>query len=184
MRRTLLLLVTALCLPYANAQDSPLVAAARAGKQRLGATRQPAPELHTVRWFNSDRDSLQAFHGDVVLVDFWATWCGPCVGAHTKIQKLARDFGPQGFSAVLVHARYTRSGSSHRADVPAEEVLPAFIAEHHLVVPVAIADKDEFRQLGVHGIPHYLLIDRQGFIRYDRVGRLPEDSEIRKLLAE
>jgi thiol-disulfide isomerase/thioredoxin len=179
-----LLAVIALCSTLAAAQDSPLVAAARAGKQRLGAVRQPAPEIHTVRWFNSDRDSLQAFRGDVVLVDFWATWCGPCVGAQEKIQKLAQELGPEGFSVILLHGRYTRSGSSYTADVPAEQVLPAFISEHHLVVPVAIADKDEFKQLGVQGIPHYLLIDRQGFIRYDRVGRLPEDAEIRKLLAE
>jgi thiol-disulfide isomerase/thioredoxin len=180
----LMLLVTALCSTIVSAQDSPLVTAARAGAQRLGAIRQPAPELHTVRWFNSGRDSLQAFRGEVVLVDFWATWCGPCVGAHARIQKLAEELGPEGFSVVMVHARYTRSGSSHTADVPAEQVLPRFISEHHIVVPVAIADKDEFKQLGVQGIPHYLLLDREGFIRYDRVGRLPDESEIRKLLAE
>jgi thiol-disulfide isomerase/thioredoxin len=178
------LLLIALCSTLAAAQDSPLVAAARAGRQRLGAIRRPAPEIHTVRWFNSDRDSLQAFRGDVVLVDFWATWCGPCVGAHAKIQKLAQELGPKGFSVILLHGRHTRSGSSHTADVPAEQVLPNFISEHHIVVPVAIAGKDESQQLGVQGIPHYLLIDRGGFIRYDGVGQLPDDREIRKLLAE
>lgn len=180
MRYAIGLLLCAGSLLYA--QDSPLVAAARAGQQHLGARRPSMPEVRFVKWFNSDRRSLSDFRGEVVLVDFWATWCGSCRAAHPAIQKLVAELGPRGFEAVLVHDRTTRVSPS--GDVPAEKVLPQYIAEHHITVPVAIADKGEFDELGVRGIPHYVLIDRRGFIRYSGTGGLPDERDIRRLLAE
>jgi thiol-disulfide isomerase/thioredoxin len=186
MKATILFLPALLLLaPMGAAQDSPLVAAAKSARRQsaLGSTHLPAPDLRVIRWFNSERSSLGDFRGQVLLIDFWATWCGPCVQAHPKVQQLARDLGSSGFAVVLLHARYTRSRSDS-IDTPAEEVLPGFIAKHKLVVPVAIAEKGEFEKLGIRGVPHYLLVDRRGFIRYNRAGRLPDESEIRRLLAE
>ncbi len=175
-------IVILLCAASVAAQDSPLVAAARGGKRGLGAMRPMMPEVRTVKWFNGAPRSLADFKGRVLLVDFWTTWCGSCVAAHPKIQKLAADYGAKGFVAVLIHDRKTHTGSS--AEVPAENVLPQYIAEHHITVPVAIADAGEFEQLAIHGVPHYVLVDRRGFIRYSGSGSLPDETEIRALLAE
>lgn len=171
-----------LCAASVAAQDSPLVAAARHGQRGLGAMRPTMPEVHIVKWFNSDRRSLNDFRGQVLLVDFWTTWCPSCVAAHPKIQKMVSDLGPRGFAAVLLHDRKTHT--SRATEVFAETVLPEYIAAHHITVPVAIADAGEFDQLAVHGVPHYVLIDRRGFIRYSGSGGLPDERQIRSLLAE
>src|SRR5439155_807369 len=116
----------------ALAQDSPLVAAGR-HHGVLRSQTNPAPEFRAVGWFNSDPRTLKDFRGQVVLIDYWATWCGPCVAGHAQIQQMAKELG---FAVVLMHARYTRLAHER---VPAEDVLPRFIAEHHLTLPVAIA---------------------------------------------
>lgn len=168
------------------AQDSPLVAAARSARrqQPLFATSLPAPDVRTIRWFNTDRTSLAGFRGQVVLVDFWATWCGPCVAALREIQRLANEFGPSGFTAVLIHARYTKTSGSYTTDVVAESVIPTYIQQNRITLPIAIADQNEFESLGIRGIPHYVLIDRRGLVRYSRAGRLPDAATIRALLRD
>ena len=166
----------------AFAQDSPLVAAARGGMRGIGAMRPALPPVHIVKWFNSDKHSLRDFRGHVVLLDFWTTWCPSCVAAHPHIEKMVSDLGPRGFAAVLIHDRKTHTSRAN--EVPSESVLPQYIAEHHITVPVAIADAGEFQELGIHGIPHYVLVDRRGFIRYSSAGNLPDERDIRALLAE
>ena len=171
-----------LCAASVAAQDSPLVAAARHGKRGLGAMRPTMPEVRTVKWFNSGPRSFADFKGQVLLVDFWTTWCPSCVAAHPKIQKMVADLGPRGFAAVLLHDRKTHTSRAN--EVLAEAVLPEYIAAHQVTVPVAIADAGEFEELGVHGVPHYVLVDRRGFIRYSGSGSLPDEKQIRSLLAE
>jgi thiol-disulfide isomerase/thioredoxin len=166
----------------ASAQDSPLVTAARGGKRGLGAMRPSMPDVRIVRWFNSDKHSLADFRGQVLLVDFWTTWCTSCVAAHPKIQKMIADLGSQGFNAVLLHDRKTHTSRSN--EVLAETVLPQYIAEHRITAPVAIADAHEFEELGVFGVPHYVLLDRRGRIRYSADGNPPDERQIRSLLAE
>jgi len=126
------------------AQDSPLVAAAKRAKKQpaLISTLQLVPDIRTVRWFNSKHTTLRDFKGQVLLIDFWATWCGTCVSAHQELQALARDLGPDGFTVVLIHSRYTKTGAGRGIDTPAENVLPKFIADHKIfgfeIIPVSI----------------------------------------------
>jgi thiol-disulfide isomerase/thioredoxin len=172
-----------------SAQDSPLVAAARAAAARsaqrqrtLFVIPQAAPDVRTIRWFNSAPASLASFRGRVVLVDFWATWYAPCVAAYPEIQRLVNEFGPSGFTAVLIHDRYTKTAGTPPTDVVAESVIPTYIQQHRITLPVAIADRNELESLGIKGIPHYVLIDRRGLVRYSRGGRLPDAATIRMLL--
>jgi thiol-disulfide isomerase/thioredoxin len=145
---------------------------------------QPAPDVRTIRWFNSELTSFADLRGRVVLVDLWATWCGPCVAKLPEIHRLAKELGPDGLATVLVHARHTKTPGPQTKDVVAESVLPAFIQRHRITLPVAIADQNVFESLGIRGIPHYVLIDRQGVVRYSTPGRPPDAATIRALLRD
>ena len=165
-----------------------MVAAARASRRKpLEPRMQPAPELKTIRWFNSPPSTLSAMRGRVVLLDFWATWCAPCVAAHRNVKELADRFRGAPFSVVLVHANVTRRrdpGKARFEEIPAEEVLPRFVMEHGIKLPVAVADKGQFDLFNVGPIPHYVVIDKRGFIRYSRVAKLPSESELQALIDE
>lgn len=188
MQRSLLLACAfiVVCGSSLTAQDSPLVAAARSVQRRqpFAPISSRAPDVRTIRWFNTNATSLAAFRGRVILVSFWATWCASCPAAYPEIKHLVSQLGPSGFTPVLIHARYTRTPGPNTQDVIAESLLPTYIQEHKLSMPVAIAAADEFESLGIKGIPHYVLIDRRGFVRYSRAGRLPDAATISVLLRE
>ncbi len=152
-------------------------AQARADTGRL----QQAPPIHPVRWYNSRPMTLNELRGRVVLIGFWATWSAQCVKAHDNITTLANTLKGEKFSVILYHSRLTNIEHIH--DVAAEKVLPYFIAEHRIKLPVAIAGERDFAEYGVIGMPRYVLVDKRGMLRYS-LGKLPTMAEIRTLLAE
>jgi thiol-disulfide isomerase/thioredoxin len=190
MRRRILLFLLAFVsiALLSDAQESPLVTAARASnRQRFEPRPLQAPEFRTVQWFNSKPTTLQQLRGRVVLLDFWATWCGPCVAAHPKLEKIAQQFRGSPFTTLLVHSRFTRKHTAGRVraiDEPAEGVLPKFLSERGTRLPVVVVERTEFEKYSVGPIPHYVLLDKRGFIRYSRAGQIPDEQEIRALLAE
>jgi thiol-disulfide isomerase/thioredoxin len=117
--------------------------------------------------------------GKVVLIDFWATWCGPCVEKIPRLKELEAKYGTQGFVIIGVSLDMPESQGGLAK-------LKSFVAEHSL--PWAQfyegkAPKDSFAAAwGVDIIPTTFLIDRQGLLR-EVVRKDPEPS-IQKLLAE
>jgi thiol-disulfide isomerase/thioredoxin len=97
---------------------------------------------------------LSDFRGKVVLVDFWATWCAPCLGALPEMEELSRKLGGQPFAIV---------GVDTDAD---DRRLRAFLARR----PAAwtqVRDrgaKVAKQVFGVRGYPTYLVLDREGRI--------------------
>lgn len=183
------LVVLLACLTSAFAQESPLVKAARSTKlPPLPSGFQNAPPLRPVRWYNSPPLPLDHLRGRVVLLDFWATWCGPCVRGHPLVAALASKFPKDQFTAILVHARNThrfvtaKDGRALREEIPAEQVVPVFIASHKITLPVAIAGDKDFESFGIEAIPQYILLDPEGKIRYDSPGKLPSEQDVRELL--
>lgn len=154
----------------------------------LGET---TPELGSVdQWFPGEKKTLAGLRGKVVLLDFWATWCIPCLEAFPAILEMRQDFGAEGFE-VLGVTRYYGTADGMPADHASEiEFLKRFKRKFSLPYDfVVMKDQRDHQNFGAAAIPTAVLIDRKGVIRYLESGtsptRLVELREmIAKLLAE
>jgi len=126
--------------------------------------------------------SLRDLRGKVVLLDYWATWCGPCRMATPTLRALHQKFHQRGFSVVGM--------SMDQADTAAQ-VAP-FVRAMHMTYPITLSLAANARaQFAYHAnaLPSQYLIDKQGIVRWSQVGySLNEDKVltalIPKLLAE
>jgi thiol-disulfide isomerase/thioredoxin len=116
--------------------------------------------------------------GKVVLVDFWATTCSPCVAELPKIKAAYEKFHAQGFEVI---------GVSCDTD---KERLEKFLKRKDILWPQYFDGEQQAKNkltqaFGIDGIPHTLLLDRQGGLRIDKV-MLPDnfEGELQKLLDE
>jgi thiol-disulfide isomerase/thioredoxin len=135
----------------------------------------PAP-LFELEDLHGKRVSLEQYRGKVVLLDFWATWCGPCRMSMPVLEKLQAEFAG---NLVLLAVNLQE---------PVEEVQAYF--ERRKVGSIVLLDTDG--QVGSvyrsDSIPMQVLVDQKGIIRHIQVGFFPSldkllREEIRKLLA-
>ncbi len=123
--------------------------------------------------------NLGALAGKVVLVDFWATWCGPCHAAAQAYQRLYKEYGPQGLEVYGV--------SVDDEGAPIDD----FINVQGITYPILLdpAAQISAPRFDIDSIPVTLIADRQGMIRFTHRG-FEGDSEdevkreIEQLLAE
>ncbi len=150
-----------------------------------------APELEDIdKWFPGAPQTLAGLRGKVVLLDFWATWCGPCLAAFPALTDWHETFQKDGL-VVLGLTRYYGNADGEKADNAAElEYLKKFRTEKNLPYDFAVA-KNQISQTayGANGLPTTVIIDRKGVVRYVETGtsRTREAEirrEIEKLLAE
>ncbi|MEM7228221.1 MAG: TlpA disulfide reductase family protein [Planctomycetota bacterium] len=123
-----------------------------------------APELQT-QWWRDDSATMKDMRGDIVVLDFWGTWCGPCVRALPKNEELYAKYRDQGVHFVGVA---TVRGSSR--------VTP-LADKNKLTYPLAIDDRDlTAMAYNVKFYPTYAIVDREGIIQ--AVGLNPEYLEV------
>lgn len=152
---------------------------------------ESAPELAAVgQFFPSEKVSLAGLRGKVVLLDFWATWCAPCIDAFPTMLEWKQDYASQGFAIVGV-TRFYGTAEGFSVDNASEvDFVKRFAKAHGLTYDIAIAkDETNHRTYGAPVIPTAVLIDRKGVVRYIETGtspyRLDELREmIEKLVAE
>jgi thiol-disulfide isomerase/thioredoxin len=121
--------------------------------------------------------SLSQFNGQVVVIDFWATWCPPCRNSIPAFIELYNKYHDQGFTIL---------GISLDTDVQA---VRNYSAQMKIPYPILMGNKDIARAYQVSGIPKTLFLDRKGKTRKIQVGFAPEleaqfDQFIRSLLEE
>jgi len=112
----------------------------------------------------------------VALIDFWATWCPPCVAAMPHLEQFHRDFGDQGFRLVSING----------GDESAEEIRE-FTHNQELTFPVYVDAGNLRRRFRVDTFPTALLVDRHGTVRHIYIGDTSANrirDDIKALLAE
>ncbi|HTH50549.1 MAG TPA: TlpA disulfide reductase family protein [Pyrinomonadaceae bacterium] len=150
----------------------------------------PSIELPPMQWVSGNARTLASMKGKVVLLDFWAMWCLPCVEALPELRQWSGEFKDQGFE-ILGLTRYYGSNYGYPADQAAElALIRSFATQRQLPYDIVVGDGQAAQlQYGAMLLPTAVLIDRKGIVRYVATGTNPSRmSEIRamivKLLAE
>ena len=111
------------------------------------------PELSVDRWVGEPRDPA-ALRGRIIVLDFWATWCMPCLGSIPKNNRIAADYGEMGVEFIGVCAS---TGG---------EELESVVRDRGIAYSCA-CDREKLteRALHVQYFPAYFLIGRDGLVR-------------------
>ncbi|MBC7169726.1 TlpA family protein disulfide reductase [Candidatus Bipolaricaulota bacterium] len=153
----------AICPPPAS---SPDLGEAEVGPQ-VG---QRAPDF-TLPDLSGTPVQFSSFCGYPVLLDFWATWCKPCLTTVPAIEALRQRYGAQGLKVVAVNLDHRREDG---ARFLAANGYTGFIA---LWAPFTEARAVAYLY-GIQAIPHTVLIDRHGIIRFSGPPALLTDDVI------
>lgn len=144
----------------------------RAAWDKLEGKAPPSLEEQT-GWLNAPQRSWAELKGKVVIIDCWATWCGPCIQQIPKLQELHAKYQDKGLVILGVHSS---NGHERMAGFVAEKELPwAFSADSNRVL---------YRELGVAAIPAYFVVDRHGKMRVAGADRTKLEEIIAALIEE
>ncbi|GIV60916.1 TlpA family protein disulfide reductase [Rhodocaloribacter litoris] len=136
---------------------------------------QTAPDF-TLKTLDGQTFRLSDHRGKVVLINFWATWCGPCVIETPELVALYNDLKGRGLMIVGVSL-----------DEEGFEVVRPFAEEFDVTYPLVVDDGAVAEAYGgIYGLPTTFVLDREGKIRHRFIGLFPTGEmrpEIEKMLA-
>jgi thiol-disulfide isomerase/thioredoxin len=134
-----------------------------------------APEF-SINTLQGERIALEDLRGRIVLIDFWATWCPPCLAATPGLVRLQKKYAGEPFTIVGI------SGDRN------EQAWKSYIEKHRMEWPQALDSGRIGSLFKVRSIPTYIILDHEGIVRATRSGYNRSttdgwlDGEVRKLL--
>jgi thiol-disulfide isomerase/thioredoxin len=137
-----------------------------------------APNCNLTSFSDTQHIDLNRLKGQVVFVDFWASWCGPCAKSFPFMNDLNRDLKDRGLQIIGVNLdENIEEAKQFLNQLPADFII------------VTDAERECAKNFGVKAMPSSYLIDRKGVIRHVHLGFRPDEAEefrvlIEKLLAE
>jgi thiol-disulfide isomerase/thioredoxin len=137
---------------------------------------EPVPEV-TLETMDGETIALAERPGEVLLVNFWATWCAPCRKEIPDLVKLQNELGPEGLTVIGISL-----------DQQGEEVVTPFLdkytGEEAINYPIVLDPEGEVEQAfgGVYGLPMTYVVGPDGLIQHQILGLFPVD-EMRPKLA-
>jgi thiol-disulfide isomerase/thioredoxin len=154
------------------------------------ASADPAPNMKIVEWMGHEPVTLDSLRGKIVLLDFWATWCGPCIVTFPRLRDWHKKFGDRDFMIVGVTWFEGEKEGKRMTQLQEMEYLEKFKKQHKMPYPFAVAAPGEVSsKYGIASYPTTVLLDRNGVVRYIGIGSGLEESEnledmIKKVLKE
>lgn len=136
------------------------------------------PEVVGNQWIDQSPVKLSELRGKVVLLDFWAHWCGPCQVTLPQLTRWHEKYKDKGLVILGLTKYYGHGGQ--KAMTPGEELvyLREFKKRNRLPYGIVVDEKDvNGLNYGVNSIPMSFLIDRKGVLRYISPGADPEEIE-------
>ena len=151
-------LLSEACQQYLMAENDKLLAKIEANKKKTGFRVNEAGEVANEDLFAS---IISKFRGKVLLVDFWATWCGPCRMANKEMAPMKEELKDKDIVYVYITGETSPKGTW-------ENMIPDIHGEHFRVTDKQWAYLGN--AMGIEGVPTYFVIDREGNIKYKSVG--------------
>jgi thiol-disulfide isomerase/thioredoxin len=134
-----------------------------AGASGAGAPAQ-APEFRLTSRSGGEI-SLSQLRGQVVMINFWASWCGPCRQEFPALDQIYAKYRPMGFTLVGINVE------SEKADAE------RFLGQQAVSFPILFdPDNRVSGDYGVRAMPTTVLVDRQGRLRWSHMAYKPGDE--------
>jgi thiol-disulfide isomerase/thioredoxin len=132
---------------------------------------KPAPKIELSNWMNGEVKAKD-MKGKILVVDYWATWCGPCIRAIPHNNEMSKKYADKG---VLIIGACGGGGEEKMADVA---------KQHNVEYPVAKVTPASTKAWKVKWWPTYVVVDREGKVR--AIGIKPDhvDKVVDALLEE
>ncbi|WP_159884821.1 redoxin domain-containing protein [Paenibacillus puerhi] len=141
----------------------------RTDKQGILRVGDAAPEF-TAMTLEGEAVALSDYRGQGVMLNFWASWCGPCVSEMPRMNEAYEDDLP-GVAVLAVNVGESRGTAA------------GFVSDHKLTFPILLDPSGEAADsYGLIGLPRTFLIDKQGRIAQIVPGELASVDQIRELM--
>jgi thiol-disulfide isomerase/thioredoxin len=161
------------CLTCVNPKDPAYLRAQHFAENPALSLHKMAPAF-TVTALDGTRFNLDAMGGRVVLIDFWATWCGPCNDELPHMKKIAKEF--EGEPLVIISVSWDSDEQKWRDFINKNEMtwVQYRDADHHLS-----------NLFDIKAIPHYFTIDSDGVLTSEMLGSGSDvEGKLKKLVAK